>query len=80
MAKFIGTPLPPPQIYPGSLRSSSHTATPASIQKHRIRPLNSPISRGISPRSTMTIGRLNNCKIDDSTQVIPNFPVADLIS
>uniref|UniRef100_A0A8R1XWJ9 Uncharacterized protein n=1 Tax=Onchocerca volvulus TaxID=6282 RepID=A0A8R1XWJ9_ONCVO len=76
---YSGTPLPPPQIYPGSLRSSSHTATPASIQKHRIRPLNSPISRGISPRSTMTIGRLNNCKIDDSTQTNGNSLSEDML-
>ncbi|KAM3721542.1 Protein dispatched [Dirofilaria immitis] len=73
---YSGTPLLPAhlpgfsaEIYPGSLRSSSHTATPASIQKNRIRPLHSPISRGISPRSTLTTSRLNNCKIDDSIQI-----------
>ncbi|VDO32443.1 unnamed protein product, partial [Onchocerca flexuosa] len=83
---YSGTPLPPPhlpgfrpEIYPGSLRSSSHTATPASIQKHRIRPLNSPISRGISPRSTMTISRLNNSKIDDSTQTNGNSLSEDIL-
>ncbi|KAL3998043.1 hypothetical protein ACH3XW_13430 [Acanthocheilonema viteae] len=72
---YSGTPLPPPhlpglkpEIYPGSLRSSSKTATPASIQKHRILPLHSPISRGISPSGTLVIGRINSNKVDDSTQ------------
>ncbi|VDK68847.1 unnamed protein product [Litomosoides sigmodontis] len=72
---YSGTPLPPPhlpglraEIYPGSLRSSSHTATPSSIQKHRIRSLHSPISRGVSPSGTLTTGRLNN-KANDSTQI-----------
>lgn len=87
MTPFTGTPLPPPhlpglkaEIYPGSLRSSSQTATPASIQKHRIRSLHSPTSHGISPSDTLTIGRFNNNKVDDSTQVISNFSATNLIS
>ncbi|CAG9535973.1 unnamed protein product [Cercopithifilaria johnstoni] len=72
---YSGTPLPPPrlpgfkaEIYPGSLRSSSQTATPASIQRHRIRPMHSPISRGISSNGTLTINRVGSNKVDDSTQ------------
>lgn len=79
MIIFAGTPLPPPhlhglkaEMYPGSLRSSSQTATPSTIQKHRIRSLHSPISRGISPSGTLTTSRLNN-KTKDSTQVVSNF-------
>uniref|UniRef100_A0A0R3RKL5 VWFA domain-containing protein n=1 Tax=Elaeophora elaphi TaxID=1147741 RepID=A0A0R3RKL5_9BILA len=81
-----GTPLPPPhlpglkaEIYPGSLRSSSQTATPASIQKHRIRPLHSPIARGISPSSTLVIGRLNSNKVDDSTQTNGTATLDDIL-
>uniref|UniRef100_A0A915PUJ8 TPM domain-containing protein n=1 Tax=Setaria digitata TaxID=48799 RepID=A0A915PUJ8_9BILA len=83
---YSGTPLPPPHlpslradIYPGSLRSSSQTATPASIQKHRIRPLHSPISRGISPSGTLIISRLNSNKVDDSTQTNGNISLDDTL-
>lgn len=83
---YCGTPLPPPhlpvfkaEIYPGSLRSSSQTATPASVKKHRIRPLYSPASRGISPSDTLTISRLQNSKVDDSTQTNGNSSLEDIL-
>lgn len=85
--RVTGTPIPPPhlpglkaEIYPGSLRSSSQTATPASIQKHRIRPLHSPVLRGVSPTGTLNIGLFSSNKVDDSTQVMPNFFAANSVS
>ncbi|EFO25008.2 hypothetical protein LOAG_03481 [Loa loa] len=83
---YCGTPVSPPhlpglraEIYPGSLRSSSQTVTPASIKKHRIRPLHSPTSRGVSPTGTLTIGRLNNSMVDDSTQTNGNSSLDDIL-
>uniref|UniRef100_A0A0M3JFG4 MARK3 kinase n=1 Tax=Anisakis simplex TaxID=6269 RepID=A0A0M3JFG4_ANISI len=72
--------LPPPHlggatradIYSGgSLRSAtaSQSATPVSSHRHRIRPVQTQIPRGLTPAATPTLrSRQSSQRVDDFTQ------------